>query len=207
MDVGDVDLQHRDADQRAAVGAFARCGAACMSALGAFAFGSAFWGVVSSVFGLQAALTIARWRCSPACCWRGPSRCAWAGAGRDAGGTPWEDFFVAHEPDPQAGPVAVEIAYRIRAEDAPRFSTRWASCARRVAATARRSGASTATWAIRRATANASSSPAGPTTCTSAPRDAGGPGARVARARFRAGRRSGDDAALHRRAMSEPLAD
>jgi quinol monooxygenase YgiN len=34
---------------------------------------------------------------------------------------PWEDLFVAHEPDPQAGPVAVEIAYRIRADDAQAF--------------------------------------------------------------------------------------
>ena len=30
-----------------------------LSALGAFAFGSAFWGAVSSAFGLQTALTIA----------------------------------------------------------------------------------------------------------------------------------------------------
>jgi hypothetical protein len=34
---------------------------------------------------------------------------------------PWEDLFIADEPDPQAGPVAVEIAYRIRVDDAPAF--------------------------------------------------------------------------------------
>jgi hypothetical protein len=28
--------------------------------------------------------------------------------------TPWEDSFIFHEPDPEAGPVAVEIGYRIR---------------------------------------------------------------------------------------------
>ena len=31
--------------------------------------------------------------------------------------TPWDDLFVADEPDPEAGPVAVEIGYRVRAED------------------------------------------------------------------------------------------
>jgi hypothetical protein len=35
--------------------------------------------------------------------------------------TPWHDLFVAEEPAPEAGPVAVEIAYRIRAEDEPAF--------------------------------------------------------------------------------------
>ena len=34
---------------------------------------------------------------------------------------PWEELFVADEPHPEAGPVAVEIGYRIRAEDAPAF--------------------------------------------------------------------------------------
>ena len=35
--------------------------------------------------------------------------------------TPWLDFFVAEEPAPEAGPVAVEIVYRIQPEDAGRF--------------------------------------------------------------------------------------
>src|SRR4030095_13234325 len=35
--------------------------------------------------------------------------------------TMWEDFAVADEPSPEAGPVAVEIAYRVRAEDVPAF--------------------------------------------------------------------------------------
>ena len=34
---------------------------------------------------------------------------------------PWEDLFVAHEPQPETGPVAVEIGYRIRAEETAAF--------------------------------------------------------------------------------------
>ncbi|MFO1298004.1 MAG: MFS transporter [Rubrivivax sp.] len=33
----------------------------------------------------------------------------------------WHDLFVAEEPAPEAGPVAVEIAYRIRAGDQEAF--------------------------------------------------------------------------------------
>ena len=32
-----------------------------------------------------------------------------------------DDFHVAYEPPPEAGPVAVEIAYRVRAEQADAF--------------------------------------------------------------------------------------
>jgi hypothetical protein len=32
-----------------------------------------------------------------------------------------EDLFVAHQPDPEAGPVAVEIGYRVRPERAAHF--------------------------------------------------------------------------------------
>jgi hypothetical protein len=34
---------------------------------------------------------------------------------------PWEELFVAHEPLPEAGPVAVEIGYRIRATESEAF--------------------------------------------------------------------------------------
>jgi MFS family permease len=86
-----------------------------LCALGSFAIGSAFWGAVSDLLGLVPALL--------------------AGAAAMAGGlllarpfplrvghllevtqaTLSEDLFFAHEPDPEAGPVAVEIAYRVRA--------------------------------------------------------------------------------------------
>ena len=35
--------------------------------------------------------------------------------------TPWEKLFVVDEPDPEAGPVAVEIGYRIHAEQSAAF--------------------------------------------------------------------------------------
>ena len=35
--------------------------------------------------------------------------------------TPWIDLFVAVEPEPQAGPVAVDVAYRIHAAEAASF--------------------------------------------------------------------------------------
>jgi len=91
-----------------------------LSALGAFAFGSAFWGVVSSAFGLQAALTIATLAMLAGMLLAKPFPLR-MGQDLEVSPAPWEDLFVAHEPDPQAGPVAVEIAYRIRADDAQAF--------------------------------------------------------------------------------------
>ncbi|MFO1287669.1 MAG: MFS transporter [Rubrivivax sp.] len=92
-----------------------------LSALGAFALGSAVWGAVSGLVGLQATL--------------GASALAMAAGlalvrplplrmGADEDVTPasaWHDLFVAEEPAPEAGPVAVEIAYRIRAGDQEAF--------------------------------------------------------------------------------------
>ena len=91
-----------------------------LSALGAFAFGSAFWGAVSSAFGLQAALTIATLTMLAGMVLAKPFPLR-MGQEQEVTARPWEDLFVAHEPDPQAGPVAVEIAYRIRADDATAF--------------------------------------------------------------------------------------
>ena len=34
---------------------------------------------------------------------------------------PWEELFIANEPNPEAGPVAVEIGYRIRTEETADF--------------------------------------------------------------------------------------
>ena len=91
-----------------------------LSALGAFAFGSAFWGAISSAFGLQAALTLATLTMLAGMLLAKPFPLR-IGHEREVTARPWEDLFLAHEPDPQAGPVAVEIAYRIRADDAPAF--------------------------------------------------------------------------------------
>ena len=85
-------------------------------------------------------------------------------------GTPWEELFVAHEPAPGAGPVAVEVAYRIAADQAEAFLDALTQMrAPRASATVPRCGASTATCRTRHAIASASSSPPGPTTCISGP--------------------------------------
>ena len=93
-----------------------------LCALGPFAVGSAIWGALSGLFGLTLALSLAAGVDGlehPA----GPPLSAAHGrsAGRDAGGDDVEDFAIADEPSPEAGPVAVEIAYRIRPDEAAAF--------------------------------------------------------------------------------------
>ena len=92
-----------------------------LCALGSFALGAALWGAVSGVVGLSGALSVA------ALCMAGgvllakpfPLR---MGDKQDVTQTlPWDDLSIADEPDPNDGPVAVELAYRIRAEDAVAF--------------------------------------------------------------------------------------
>jgi MFS family permease len=93
-----------------------------LCALGSFAMGSAVWGTLSGLFGLTAALCIAALLMAA-----GVLLARWfpLRMGDAADVTPvvtmWEDFAVADEPSPEAGPVAVEIAYRVRAEDVPAF--------------------------------------------------------------------------------------
>ena len=92
-----------------------------LCALGSFAIGSAFWGALSDIVGLTPALLV--------------------GAAAMAGGLllarPFplrmgetqdvtqvllsQDLFVAYEPDPEAGPVSVEIAYRVRPDKTAAF--------------------------------------------------------------------------------------
>lgn len=90
-------------------------------ALGSFAIGSAFWGALSSLFGLAAAL------CAGALCMLGgvllarPFPLRMGAAPEVNQVAPWEDLFVAEEPEPEAGPVAVEIGYRIRVDESAAF--------------------------------------------------------------------------------------
>ena len=92
-----------------------------LCALGSFALGSAFWGAVSSAAGLTTAL------CTAAACMAAglllarPFPLRMGEAHEVTQVTPWEDLFVAHEPQPEAGPVAVEIGYRIRADETTAF--------------------------------------------------------------------------------------
>jgi MFS family permease len=92
-----------------------------LSALGAFAIGSAVWGALSSLLGLQSTLTLSALAMAAGVLLarRFPLR---MGATEDVTpATPFHDLFVADEPAPEAGPVSVEIAYRIRVEDQQAF--------------------------------------------------------------------------------------
>jgi MFS family permease len=92
-----------------------------LAALGAFALGSAVWGALASLLGLTPALVLAS-----ACMAAGlllarpfPLR---MGELDEVTAVPLsEDLFVTHQPDPEAGPVAVEISYRIRADATEQF--------------------------------------------------------------------------------------
>ena len=93
-----------------------------LCSLGSFAVGSAVWGALSGLFGLTTALCTAALLmvAGTLLARRFPLR-----MGEAADVTPvvtmWEDFAVADEPAPEEGPVAVEIGYRVRAEDLPEF--------------------------------------------------------------------------------------
>ena len=91
-----------------------------LSALGSFAMGSALWGAVAGLVGLQAAL------CTAAALMLGnlllarrfPLR---MGALHEVTQAPFEDLLVQDQPDAEAGPVSVELSYRIQPELAEAF--------------------------------------------------------------------------------------
>jgi MFS family permease len=92
-----------------------------LCALGSFAIGSALWGAVSGLLGLTATLCLAAAAMIASIALARPFPLRMGAEKEVTLATPWKDLFVAHEPDLEAGPVAVEIAYRIHADDAPRF--------------------------------------------------------------------------------------
>ncbi len=93
-----------------------------LCALGSFALGSTIWGAVSNLFGLTAALSAAAVLTAAGMLLarRFPLRMGEASDVTQVV-TMWEDFAIADEPSPEAGPVAVEIAYRVRGEDVAAF--------------------------------------------------------------------------------------
>jgi MFS family permease len=91
-------------------------------ALGSFAIGSALWGALSGLFGLSATLLGAALTMAAGLLLIKPFPLRMGAAPEvTQAATPWEELFVAHEPAPGAGPVAVEVAYRIRPEDSEAF--------------------------------------------------------------------------------------
>ena len=92
-----------------------------LCALGAFAIGSAFWGALSDIVGLTPALLVGAAAMGAGLLLARPFPLR-MGDLQDVTQVPLsQDLFVAHEPDPEAGPVAVEIAYRVRPEQTAAF--------------------------------------------------------------------------------------
>ena len=91
-----------------------------LSALGAFALGSAFWGAAAGLAGLQGALVAAAALMlgNLLLARRFPLR---MGALHEVTQAPFEDLLMTDAPSPAAGPVAVELSYRIRPEEADAF--------------------------------------------------------------------------------------
>lgn len=92
-----------------------------LCALGSFAIGSAWWGAMTDIVGLTASLCTAT-----VLMWAGlllarPFPLRMGQAPEVTPAPPWEDSFLFHEPDPNAGPVAVEIGYRVRPEATAEF--------------------------------------------------------------------------------------
>ena len=92
-----------------------------LCALGSFAIGSAFWGAVAGIAGLPTALCAAALLMAAGVLLARPFPLRMGNAQAVTQVAPWEDLFIADEPHPDAGPVAVEIGYRIRPEQTAAF--------------------------------------------------------------------------------------
>jgi MFS family permease len=92
-----------------------------LCALGAFAIGSAFWGAVSDLVGLTPALLLGAAAMAAGLALARPFPLRMGELPEVTQAPLSQDLFVAHEPAPEAGPVAVEITYRVRAEQTAAF--------------------------------------------------------------------------------------
>ena len=108
-----------------------------VAALGAFAMGSAFWGASSDLVGLTPTLCAAA-ACMGASLLLARSMPLRMGALHEVTqATPWDELFIEAEPLPDAGPVAVEVGYRI----APGTDAAFLDTISRMKAPRRRDGA------------------------------------------------------------------
>ena len=92
-----------------------------LCALGSFAFGSALWGALSDLMGLPTALSIAALGMVGGLMLMRPFPLRMGDAQDVTQAIPWEELFIINEPSPEAGPVAVEMGYRISSADAAAF--------------------------------------------------------------------------------------
>jgi hypothetical protein len=93
-----------------------------LSALGSFALGSALWGAVAGMAGLEAALLAAAGAMVAGLALAKPFSLR-MGEALEVTPAPLQHLLMADEPDPQAGPVAVELIYRVRPEALEAFLT------------------------------------------------------------------------------------
>jgi MFS family permease len=92
-----------------------------LSALGSFAIGSALWGACSDIIGLTPTLLVAAAAMAAGVLLAKPFPLRMGALAEVTQAPLSEDLFVLHEPDPEAGPVAVEIGYRVRPERTAAF--------------------------------------------------------------------------------------
>ena len=92
-----------------------------LCALGSFAIGSAVWGAMSDLASLPISLCMAAIGMAAGLLLARPFPLRMGEAQDVTQAIPWEDLFITNEPAPEAGPVAVEIGYRIGAQDASAF--------------------------------------------------------------------------------------
>ncbi|NUN61796.1 MAG: MFS transporter [Burkholderiaceae bacterium] len=84
-----------------------------VAALGAFAMGSAFWGASSDLLGLTPTLCVAAALMAASLLLARPMPLRMGALHEVTQATPWDELFIEAEPLPEAGPVAVEVGYRI----------------------------------------------------------------------------------------------
>ncbi|WP_422845214.1 MFS transporter [Acidovorax sp. M2(2025)] len=84
-----------------------------VAALGAFALGSAFWGAASDILGLAPTLIAAAALMGAGLLLARPMPLRMGALHEVTQATPWDELFIEAEPLPEAGPVAVEVGYRI----------------------------------------------------------------------------------------------
>ncbi|KQO13921.1 arabinose ABC transporter permease [Acidovorax sp. Leaf76] len=108
-----------------------------VAALGAFAMGSAFWGAASDIVGLAPTLYTAAALMGAGLLLARPMPLRMGALHEVTQATPWDELFIEAEPLPEAGPVAVEVGYRI----APGTDAEFLDTISRMKAPRRRDGA------------------------------------------------------------------
>ncbi|MBU0892716.1 MAG: MFS transporter [Gammaproteobacteria bacterium] len=108
-----------------------------VAALGAFAMGSAIWGAASDIVGLAPTLCVAAALMTAGLLLARPMPLRMGALHEVTQATPWDELFIEAEPLPEAGPVAVEVSYRI----APGADAAFLDTISRMKAPRRRDGA------------------------------------------------------------------